>query len=83
MLTSNSLFKDFREKKKNPKLTKKFCSLLKDKNEVLNSLSKNYKDNFDQTFLNKDTKNNDFRVIGMGGSTLGTQTIYLFLNKKI
>ena len=83
MLTSNILFKNFREKKKNPKLTKKFYSLLKDKNEVLKSLSKNYKDSFDQKFLNKYKKNNDFRVIGMGGSTLGTQTIYQFLNEKI
>ena len=83
MLTSNILFKNFREKKKNLKLTKKFYSFLKDKNEVLNSLSKNYKDSFDQKFLNKYKKNNDFRVIGMGGSTLGTQTIYQFLNEKI
>ena len=83
MLTSNILFKNFREKKKNPKLTKKLYSLLKDKNEVLKSLSKNYKDSFDQKFLNKYKKNNDFRVIGMGGSTLGTQTIYQFLNEKI
>jgi glucose-6-phosphate isomerase len=83
MLTSNILFKNFREKKKNPKQTKKFYSLLKDKNEVLNSLCKNYKDSFDQKFLNKYKKNNDFRVIGMGGSTLGTQTIYQFLNEKI
>ncbi|WP_435116145.1 glucose-6-phosphate isomerase [Candidatus Pelagibacter bacterium nBUS_49] len=83
MLTSNILFKNFREKKKNLKLTKKLYSLLKDKNEVLKSLSKNYKDSFDKKFLNKFKKNNDFRVIGMGGSTLGTQTIYQFLNKKI
>jgi glucose-6-phosphate isomerase len=83
MLTSNIFFKNFKEKKKNSKLAKKLYSLLKNKNEVLKSLSKNYNDSFDEKFLNKYKKNNDFRVIGMGGSTLGTQTIFQFLNEKI
>ena len=83
MLTSNILFKNFKRSKKNLKLNKKLFSLLNDKNEVLSSLSKNYKDSFDSKILNKYKKNNDFRVIGMGGSTLGTQTIYQFLNEKI
>ena len=83
MLTSNILFKNFKRNKKNLKLNQKLFSLLNDKNEVLSSLSKNYKDSFDSKILNKYKKNNDFRVIGMGGSTLGTQTIYQFLNEKI
>jgi len=83
MLTSNIFFKNFKEKKKNSELAKKLYSLLKNKNEVLKSLSKNYNDSFDEKFLNKYKKNNDFRVIGMGGSTLGTQTIFQFLNEKI
>ena len=83
MLTSNILFKNFKRNKKNLKLNKKLFSLLNDKNEVFSSLSKNYKDSFDSKILNKYKKNNDFRVIGMGGSTLGTQTIYQFLNEKI
>jgi glucose-6-phosphate isomerase len=83
MLTSSILFKNFKKNKKNLKLNKKLFSLLNDKNEVLSSLSKNYKDSFDSKILNKYKKNNDFRVIGMGGSTLGTQTIYQFLNEKI
>ena len=83
MLTSNILFKTFKENKKNPKLNKKLFSLLKDKNEVLKSLSKNYSDSFDKKILNKYKKDKDFRVIGMGGSTLGAQTIYDFLNEKV
>ena len=83
MLTSIILFKNFKRSKNNLKLNKKLFSLLNDKNEVLSSLSKNYKDSFDSKILNKYKKNNDFRVIGMGGSTLGTQTIYQFLNNKI
>ena len=83
MFTSNILFKNFKENKKNPKLNKKLFSLFKDRNEVLNSLSKNYLDSFDQKNLNKYKKDKDFRVIGMGGSTLGAQAIFDFLNEKI
>ena len=83
MLTSNILFKNFKRNKKNLKINKKLSSLLNDKNEVLGSLSKNYKDSFDSKILNKYKKNTDFRLIGMGGSTLGAQTIYQFLNDKI
>ena len=83
MFTSNILFKTFKENKKNPKLKKKLFLLLKDDNEILKSLSKNYKDSFDKKILYKYKKDKDFNVIGMGGSTLGTQTIYEFLHTKI
>ena len=83
MLTSNIFFKNFSKNKKNLKLNKKLFSLLSEKNEVLRSLGKNYEDSFDQKILNRYKKNSEFRVIGMGGSTLGTQTIYQFLNEKI
>ena len=83
MFTSNILFKTFKQKKKIPNLNKKLFSLLKNKNEVLKSLSKNYKDSFDKKLLHKYKKDRDFRIIGMGGSTLGAQTIYEFLNEKI
>jgi len=83
MFTSNIIFKNFKENKKNPKLNKKLLSLFKEKNEILKSLSKNYSDSFDKKFLKKYKKDKDFRVIGMGGSTLGAQTIYDFLNEKV
>jgi glucose-6-phosphate isomerase len=83
MFTSNIIFKNFKKNKKNPKLNKKLLSLFKEKNEVLKSLSKNYSDSFDKKFLKKYKKDKDFRVIGMGGSTLGAQTIYDFLNEKV
>ena len=83
MFTSNIIFKTFKEKKKIPNLNKKLFSLLNDNNEIIKSLSKNYKDSFDKKFLHKYKKDKDFRVIGMGGSTLGTQAIYEFLDEKI
>ena len=47
------------------------------------SLSKNYKDSYTKKTIKKYNKNLTFRLIGMGGSTLGSQTLYQFLNHKI
>ena len=83
MLTEGVKFTNFKTKKKSLLIKKKLVSLLKSKNEILNSLSKNYKDNFTKKILFKYKRNTDYRVIGMGGSSLGTQTIYDFLKHKI
>ena len=83
MLTKNISFKNFKVKKNNSKIKSIFSSLIKEKNEVLLSMSKNYKNSFKNKILNKYKNNYNFRVIGMGGSTLGTQAIYDFLEKKV
>ena len=83
MLTKGVKFTNFKIKKKSLLIKKKLISLLKSKNEILNSLSQNYKDNFTKKILLKYKRNTDYRVIGMGGSSLGTQTIYDFLKHKI
>ena len=83
MLTKSVKFTNFKIKKNSLLIKKKLISLLKSKNEILNSLSQNYKDNFTKKILLKYKKNTDYRVIGMGGSSLGTQTIYDFLKHKI
>ena len=83
MLTKNISFKNFKVKKNNSKIKSIFSSLIKEKNEVLLSMSKNYKNSFNNKLLNKYKNNYNFRVIGMGGSTLGTQAIYDFLENKI
>ena len=46
-------------------------------------MGKNYKNSYDKKLLNKYKKSLNFRVIGMGGSILGTQAIYDFLRHKI
>ena len=81
MLTLGINFKNFKKNKKinNSQIKKKFLSLFNEKNYVLDSLKKNYKDNFSKKLINKYKKYSTFKVIGMGGSTLGTQTIYEFL----
>ena len=83
MLTKNISFKNFKVKKNNSKIKRILSSLIKEKNEVLISMSKNYKNSFKNKILNKYKNNYNFRVIGMGGSTLGTQAIYDFLENKI
>ena len=83
MLTPGINFTNFKIKKQSSLVKKKLISILKSKNEVVNSLSQNYKNSFTKKLLHKYKKTLNYRVIGMGGSTLGTQTIYNFLKHKI
>ena len=83
MLTRNIYFKNFKIKKNPQKVKKELKKLLKENNEVIKSLRKNYKNSYNRKLVNKYNKGLNYRVIGMGGSTLGTQTIYDFLGKKI
>ena len=83
MLTSNIDFKNFKIKKDPKKVKKKLKKLLQENNEVIKSLRKTYKNSYNRKLIDKYNKGLNYRVIGMGGSTLGTQTIYDFLGKKI
>ena len=83
MLTRNIDFKNFKIKKNPQKVKKELKKLLKENNEVIKSLRKTYKNSYSRKLVNKYNKGLNYRVIGMGGSTLGTQTIYDFLRKKI
>ena len=84
MLTSRISFKNFKlTKKKSPLVKKKLLALVKEKNEIIKSLTKDYKNNFNHKTLKKFKNSLEYRVIGMGGSSLGAQAIYDFLNFKI
>ena len=83
MLTDGINFKNFNVKAKPQLVKKKFELLVKENNEVLKSLSKNYQNSFSKIFVSKYKKFSNFRIIGLGGSTLGSQAIYQFLFKKI
>ena len=82
MLTSNIKFKNFKNIK-----SKKIKNFKKEKwfNEIklLRSLKKNYKYSYSKNQINKLKKAKNYRLIGMGGSTLGAETIYQFLKHKI
>ena len=82
MLTSNIKFKNFKNIK-----SKKIKNFKKEKwfNEIklLRSLKKNYKYSYSKNQINKLKKAKNYRLIGMGGSTLGAETIYQFLKHNI
>ena len=83
MLTSNIGFKNFNLKKNSNKIKSNLKIFFKENNQILKSLGKDYKNSFDKSSISKYKKNNNFRIIGMGGSILGTRSIYDFLKHKI
>ena len=83
MLTKNISFKNFLIHKKKLVVKKNLNLLLNEETQVISSLSKSYKDSFSKKNIKHFNKKLDYRIIGMGGSTLGAQAIYDFLKKKI
>ena len=83
MFTKNISFKNFLIRKKNLSVKKNLNLILSEKNQVIHSLSKFYKDSFNKKNIKHFNKKLDYRIIGMGGSILGAQAIYDFLKKKI
>ena len=83
MLTKNINFINFKIKKKNIKINLKLKSLLKENNAVIQSFRSTYRDSYNKKNFKSLNKNFDYRIIGMGGSTLGAQAIYDFLKIKI
>ena len=83
MLTRNINFKNFRLKKLNKKIKKDLNILLNQNNEVLKSLSPKYKNSYNKKTILKFKKYSQLRIIGMGGSILGAESIYDFLKYKI
>ena len=83
MLTKDIKLKSF--SKTNPKkiIKKKLELIIKENSQLIKSLSKNYKDKYNFKKIKNFFGNNNVRLIGMGGSILGSQAIYYFLKKKI
>jgi len=83
MLTKNISFKNFKLKGHNNKIKKILDHILVKKNSVLESLSDNYKNSYSKKTILKFKKFNHVKIIGMGGSILGAESIYYFLKNKI
>ena len=79
MITKDINFQNFKLKKKNIKIKKDLKILLKEKNHVLKSLMPSYKNSYTEKKIKALKNYSNIRVIGMGGSILGTETIYYFL----
>ena len=80
MLSKFINLKSFNIKKNKKTIQKKLKFLIKEKNQLNQSLNKTYQDKYD---LKKIKGKKNFRLIGMGGSVLGSQAIFNFLKKKI
>ena len=83
MITKNINFKNFQIKKNLLKVKKDLKLLLKENNTVLKSLSTSYKNTYKVKMIQKFNNHDNIRIIGMGGSILGAESIYDFLNNKI
>jgi glucose-6-phosphate isomerase len=83
MITKNIIFKNFNLKLHNSKIKKDLKLLLKEKNTIIKSLSPIYKNSYNNKIIKKFENYLNVRIIGMGGSTLGTESIYDFLKHKI
>ena len=83
MLTKNINFKNFRLNKNNLKVKKDFKILMEEKNPVIESLGVFYKNSYNNKLISTFKNLKNFKVIGMGGSILGTESIYDFLKHKI
>ena len=79
------IFKNFlnNKNKNNKKIKKNFQNLLKDQPLFFESLKPTYRYNYTKKILSKYKKFSNIRIIGMGGSILGTEAIYNFLKKKV
>ena len=83
MISDGIKFNNFKVYKNSSKIKKQLASLLKENNSIIQSFKNNYKDSFKIKSLQKLKKLKNFRLIGMGGSSLGTEAIYSFLRNKI
>ena len=83
MLTRGINYINFKKKKSNLKIKKKLSNILKEENEIIKSLGKFYKYSFQKKNLKKYKTKLNYRIIGMGGSSLGAKAIYDFLKHKI
>ena len=78
--------KNFSSNKKNKSVLKNYKKLIfqfNEGNQLLKSLSPYYNYSFDRRQIRKYQKEKIFKMIGMGGSILGSEAIYSFLKDKI
>ena len=86
MLTKSINFKNFKinkVNKVNKKINKDFKILIKEKSTLLQSLGTTYKNIYTKKIILRIKKYSNIRIIGMGGSILGTESIYDFLRHKV
>ena len=83
MLTKNIDFENFNFNKSKKKILFLLNKLLKEDNEILNSLKNTYRNSYSRKLISKFKNFKEIVLIGMGGSILGSKAIYNFLRDKI
>jgi glucose-6-phosphate isomerase len=83
MITTGIKLINFKKKSNSLDVKKNLKLILKEKNQVIESLKTSYQNSYESKKILKYKKGSNFRVIGMGGSSLGANAIYDFLKKKI
>ena len=83
IITKNIFFRNFRTKFKLSTNKKLKSFLLDNNNEIINSLKSSYKYSYSKKFIKSKKNFSILRLIGMGGSILGTKAIFSFLQKRI
>tara|TARA_Y100001958_G_C21208405_1_gene534324 strand:- start:320 stop:1537 length:1218 start_codon:yes stop_codon:yes gene_type:complete len=90
VISNNNIDKNFLSLKKNKILSTDFQNTFKEilfdinnDHKTLHILNKSFSLNLDEKNLKKFKKFKDIVIIGMGGSILGSEAIYSFLEKKI
>ena len=82
-ISRSIFFKGFNSKVSKNKIFYVFKKLINEDNQILKSLNKSYKNSYSANFIKKLKRYSEINVIGMGGSSLGSQSIYSFLKHKI
>ena len=77
------IFKNFLNIKSNKKIKKDLKDLLKENSKVLETLKPTYKYSYSKKIIRDYKKFSNIRIIGIGGSILGSEAIYDFLKPKI
>ena len=77
------IFKNFLNIKNNKIIRKDLLNLLKDQPLLFETLKPTYKYSYSKKKISRYKKFSNIRIIGMGGSILGSEAIYNFLKKKI
>ena len=83
MLSKNINFKAFKLKLNGSKIKKDLKLLLLENLPPLNSLKSSYKYSYKKKLISRLKSFSKIRIIGMGGSILGTEAIHDFLKEKI
>ena len=79
----NIKIKNFDKIKHSKKIKGLLNKLIKEDNHIIKSLKNNYKDSWDLKKIQKYRKLSKSTLVGMGGSIMGSKSIYSFLRNRI